>query len=166
MWMETDRLLLRLFRLSDVDDYYSLLSNPKVANPNGSVPLSDRKSALKQVESLINLEYTYAIELKKEAKMIGCIGLNEDALLAENTRNIGVVLNEAYWNNGYMNEALQVVIENAKAHFKNLSIVHDIDNKKSENLAKKLGFKFIKKIEKNGMVDKQTEYQLYYLLEL
>jgi len=165
--IETPRLILRNFKESDIHDYYEMLSNPSVSIPNGSVPLNNINEANNQINYLVKAKKNYAVVLKTENKVIGCIGLNKDALEDINTRNLGFVLNEKYWNHGYMSEALEKVIEIAHEYTDRLSMIFSNENRKSERLAEKLGFRFIRTIEKKQKTeDRSTQSEPYYVLEL
>ena len=60
--------------------------------------------------------YEFAIQLKSTSKVIGNISLK----IKDSEAEIGWISNKKYWNNGYMSEAVNAVINNA---FSNLSIV-------------------------------------------
>ena len=59
--------------------------------------------------------YEFVIRLNKTSKVIGNIGL----IIKDSEAEIGWISNKKYWNNGYMSEAVNAVINNA---FNNLSI--------------------------------------------
>jgi ribosomal-protein-alanine N-acetyltransferase len=59
--------------------------------------------------------YEFAIRLKSNLKVIGNISL----IIKDSEAEIGWISNKKYWNNGYMSEAVNAVINNA---FNNLSI--------------------------------------------
>lgn len=165
--LETPRLVLRGFAKSDLNDYYEMLSNSNVSIPNGTKPLKDIDEARKQITHMAKSKNNYAILLKEENKVIGCIGLNEDALRNINARNLGFVLNEKYWNKGYMSEALEVVIENAHEYAERLSMVVKVENKKSERIARKFGFEYYTIIENiKRQVDLVPHDDTYYILDL
>ena len=59
--------------------------------------------------------YEFVIRLNKTSKVIGNISL----IIKDSEAEIGWISNKKYWNNGYMSEAVNAVINNA---FNNLSI--------------------------------------------
>ena len=167
--LETHRMILRDWELSDLYDFSEIWTNPNVTIPEGDLPLSNKDDCLPMLHYLISAQNNYALELKATSKVIGSVGLNEESDNNPNGRNLGYSLNETYWNNGYMQEALREIIKNAHEITSFLSIVfpNNSNNVKSQHIVKKLGFKFVKDID--GGTNKLGEhiacYQ-YYVLEL
>ena len=102
--------------------------------------------------------YRFAIVLKDTNELIGTalIYYEEEVECWE----IGYNLGKKYWGIGYTTEAMQSVIEFAVTQLKLLEIVgrYAIENPKSGNVLKKLGFKYEKDIPyecNNGTVMKQ-----------
>ena len=123
MRIETNRLVLRNFEESDIDDYYEVVSQKNVGPRCGWAPYSTKEDALERLKYDMTLPYKFAIELKDGKKVVGSIDLRnlesnekfpfikeEDV---KNTKEVGFYISEDYWNRGYMTEALEVVIATA-----------------------------------------------------
>lgn len=87
--------------------------------------------------------YRYGIELRDTNKLIGMIDvvnyINNDPV-------IGYVLGKAYWNNGYMTEALKAVVNKLFCDgYSRILIEADEKNIGSNSVIRKNGFKFMKK---------------------
>ena len=168
--LETERMILRDWELSDLDDYSEMWTNPNVTIPEGDLPKQGKDECLPLLKYLINAKNNYALVLKDTGKVIGSVGLNEDADNNPNGRNLGYMLNETYWNRGYMQEALTKIIANASDVTSFLSVAFSVDseNEKSLHIIKKMGFKLKKTI--NGGVSKLNGENVanidYYTLEL
>lgn len=164
--LETDRLILRDWKETDLEDMFVILSNPNVTIPEGSSTVETRDKCKEVLEYLMVVKNNYAIELKSTGTVIGMIGLNEDAKRDKDARNLGFCLAEEHWNQGFMTEALTVVIANAKAITGKLSATHD-KNPKSEHLLKKFGFRQVDTIYKiKRKTDTESHEEPYFLLEL
>lgn len=164
--LETERLILRDWKESDLSDMFSLRLNPNVTIPEGSFPCKTMEECEPMLHYLISAKNNYAIELKATGMVIGSIGLNEDAKGNHKARNLGFCLAEEYWNKGIMTEALTAVIANAKEVTAILSAIHN-HNPKTEYLLLKFGFQqvdVIKNIKRE--VDAEYHDEPYYILEL
>jgi len=150
--LETERLILRDWKFTDIDDFYEIWSNPNVTIPHDDEPKHSKEECLPMVKYLINARNNYALELKTTGKVIGSVGLNEDGDNNPNGRNLGYMLNEKYWNLGYAQEALREIIANAYevASFLSAGFWHDNENLKSQHIINKLGFKYSKTIVSSG----------------
>lgn len=93
---------------------------------------------------LLTVKNNYAVVLKENGLVIGTIGLNEDADDDPDVRNVGIRLLESYRNKGYMSEALECVIQNAGGIAKELSYFCHSEDKRSQHIAEKFGFIYIK----------------------
>lgn len=164
--LETERLILRDWQEIDLDDYFIIMSNPNVTIPEGSLPVKSKDQCQNLLNYLMLVKNNYAIELKGSDRVIGTIGLNEDAKGNNDTCNIGFCLAEEFWGNGIMTEALTAVIANAKKVIKKLSASHN-NNPKSEHILKKLGFKqvdILRNVKRE--VDTEPHDESYFVLEL
>jgi len=164
--LETERLILRDWKESDLDDAFIFWSNPNVTIPEGSTPRNSVEECKPILEYLISVKNNYAVVLKSTGRVIGSIGLNEDAKGNKNARNLGYCLAEEYWNKGFMTEALKEVVANAKEITDILSASH-YNNYKTERLLAKLGFMQVDTISNiKRKVDSEAHDEPYYILEL
>lgn len=112
------------------------------------------------IRYLINAKNNYAVILKESNEIIGTIGLNEDADGKEFVRNVGVRIVPQYQNRGYITEALKAVLASTTD---TLSWFCKAEDLRSQHIAEKLGFAYVKTFAK-------AQYNLpsdfyYYILE-
>lgn len=145
MTLETERLILRQFKLSDLDDFYEYAKNPKVGIEAGWKPHNDREESKIILKFFVKDKFIWALELKENKKVIGSIGLHDDTKRdGINSKMIGYVLSEKYWGKGLMVEAVKAIM---KYGFENLaleviSIYHYEANIRSKRVIEKCGFKY------------------------
>ena len=134
---ETDRLILRKYKDSDLNDLFDYLSNPRVVEfePYKPMTMEEVKNNLKW---RISTDEMIAVELKSNQKMIGNIYLGKRDF---DSLEIGFVFNESYWKNGYAQESCEKLIELA---FNNgihrIFAECDPNNKNSWCLLEKMNF--------------------------
>lgn len=153
--LETKRLLLRHFRESDLDDYYEYGSMEKVGPMAGWMPYPNKESAQQRLSIDMKKPYLFAIELKDEHKVIGSIEIMEvkrekykGIVIEENAKELGSIISEHYWGNGYMPEA---IIEVLKYCFYKLQVAvvyagYLEKNSQSVRLKEKCGFNIVGKV--------------------
>ncbi len=146
--LETSRLILRKFKLTDVDDLFEYASNKNIDKYVPWYAYTDRKEAVEFINSKIqrynegNLS-SWAIELKENNKVIGSIDFGKWDTKA-NCAAIGYAISCDYWNNGYATEALREVIkfgfETMKLH--RIQMEHVKENIASGKVIMKNGLKY------------------------
>ena len=97
------------------------------------------------IRYLINAKNNYAVVLKENNEIIGTIGLNEDADGKEYVRNVGVRIVPQYQNRGYITEALKAVLDHTT---NTLSWFCKAEDSRSQHIAEKLGFAYVKTFAK------------------
>lgn len=105
--VETDRLIIRRFAETDLQDLYEYLSDREVVayEPYEAMDMDEVQKTLKErMES----EKFVAIEEKCSGKVIGNICIGENYC---ESAEIGYVLNKTYWGKGYAFEACKKVCE-------------------------------------------------------
>ena len=115
--IETDRLILREFKLSDLDDLFEYASVNDVGERAGWSHHKDKEESLNILKMFIEEKKTFAIVYKENNKVIGSLGIEfyglEDKLsefFPYKGREIGYVIGKDYWNKGLMTEAVKAVI--------------------------------------------------------
>ena len=104
--IETERLVLRAFKLTDADDIIEGLNNLNVSKWLAFVPYPyTKEDAIKYIEdSIDNKLYNFAIVLKSENRVIGSTQLSNISKI-HGTAGGGIWINEKYHGNGYGTEA-------------------------------------------------------------
>lgn len=145
--LDTERLILRPWKIDDLDDFYEYAKNPKIGPNAGWEPHRDKEVSLKVLKSFIEAteDEVRAIVYKENGKIIGSIGIHNDRRrTGVNARMIGYVLSENYWGKGLMSEAVKEVIrylfEEEKPDV--ISCYHYTFNTQSKRVIEKSGFKY------------------------
>lgn len=171
--LETDRLILREWKLSDKYDLYEYAKNDLVGPNAGWKPHEDLNKSIEIINMFIKNKDVYAIELKEEGKVIGGIGIHKRSpdpkLISLNQREIGFVLNPNYWGNEYIPEAVSEVLLLCSREL-NLDLVwcgHYDYNKNSKRVNEKCGFTYqFSKDEILERLDNKKVTTLYYNIRL
>lgn len=117
--IETLRLRLRPFRVSDLPDLYEYLAQPEQRRLSGNCEFNSLDNARAVLDRILDPErppHSFAVVLKDESKVIGNLSvgrypfLENDPILRE-LRGVclSYVLNENYWRRGLMTELLRAV---------------------------------------------------------
>lgn len=169
--IETDRLIIREWKETDLEDFYEYAKVDGVGQMAGWNPHTSIQESKTILEMFIKGKKTFALELKDNHKVIGSLGLEELSLSLgkeyENFigREIGYVLSKDYWGKGLMLEAVNSVINFCfeKEGYDYLMCSHSVMNNQSKRVIEKSGFRFIKenpRITMNG----DEHISLYYVL--
>lgn len=148
--LHTDRLTLRPWKQSDLDDFFEYASVDGVGQMAGWFPHESKLSTQIILNCFIEEKKTFALEY--QGKVIGSIGIEEykDSELEEyrerKGRALGFVLSKDYWGQGLMPEAVKRVIRYLfeEVHLDFISCSHYVDNQQSHRVQEKCGFKFLK----------------------
>ncbi len=150
MILETKRLILRPPRKSDWKDVKEGAGDIKVSRMTALIPHPyKKKDALLFIKDVNKswrkkekTSYVFFIELKKEKKVVGVT-----ELLKINKQNkkaqTGSWINRKYWRKGYIIEAKIPVLDFAfnKLKLRKIETGARVENKASNEMQKKLGFK-------------------------
>ena len=169
--IETDRLILRAWQETDVEDFYEYAKVDGVGQMAGWLPHKSIEESRAILDMFIREKKTLALE--HQGKVVGSLGIdlyNEkdypefDALRG---REIGYVLAKDYWGQGLMPEAVQAVI-------RYLFEVEDLDflicghfrrNERSRRVIEKCGFRYSRTVRfrtEYGTEDLSMEYVLFH----
>lgn len=144
IYIETERLFLRKFKLNDIDDLVEGLNNINVSKWLASVPFPyTRDDAEKYIKNSIDNDlYNFAIVLKSENKVIGSTQLSNISLV-HGTAGGGIWLNEKYHGYGYGTEAWGARIKYAFEilNLRRLENGYFKDNIGSFKMQEKFGYK-------------------------
>lgn len=153
--IETQRLILRAFKQTDLEDFYEYASVEGVGEMAGWPHHENKETSQSILDKFINDDKVFAICLKENNKVIGSLGIEKYELeekLTEfyeyNGRELGFVLSKNYWGKGIMPEAVNAVI-NYLFNECNLDFLlcgYFIFNFRSKKVQEKCGFKPYRKI--------------------
>lgn len=145
--LRTDRLILRPWRETDLDDFYEYASVDGVGQMAGWRPHADKEESREIMSLFIRQKKTFALEY--QGKVIGSIGIenyNEERypeFKEKKCREIGYVLSKDYWGQGLMPEAVREVIRYLFEDV-GLDVIfcgHFLSNKQSARVQEKCGFR-------------------------
>ena len=141
--LQTERLVLRAFELSDTVDVFTYAQSPLVGPMAGWAPHRTMEDSRQVVQHFMNRGDVWAIVEKKTGRVIGSVGLHVDMKReVENARMLGYALGENHWGQGYATEAAIAVLRFAfdQLGCPVISAYHFPKNAKSKRVIKKLGF--------------------------
>ena len=159
LYFKTERLTIRAFNTDDLDDIYDYTSNPKIAKMAGF----DVHPSKRRTEIILHqyIKFNCALALVYKDKVIGSITFNRypENYVPEFNRywglDIGYTLNEDYWGQGLMKEALIPVMDYLfnEEHLDFITSGHFIFNNQSKRVQEKCGFvhyKLLRHISSDG----------------
>ena len=168
--LKTERLILRPWRETDLQDLYDYASVDGVGQMAGWTPHKNQEESRQILEHFIEGKHVFALE--HQGKVIGSLGIEEyneehyPELADVSGREIGYVLSEDYWGQGLMPEAVKAVIrylfDTVKLDF--ILVGHFDWNKQSARVIEKCGFQYIKSCTfetRYGTVENSEESILY-----
>ncbi|MCL2300955.1 MAG: GNAT family N-acetyltransferase [Firmicutes bacterium] len=156
--LETERLILRRFVESDVTDMFNNWTNdPQVTKflswqPHGDISVT-REFMKTRLEGYGRDDfYSWAMELKSTGRVIGTIavGRHNDG---PRSATIGYCMGRAWWNQGYMTEALRGVIQFlfGQVGMNRVEAFHDPRNPGSGRVMQKAGMIYEGTSRQSGM---------------
>lgn len=158
MNLQTERLLLREFTLSDVTDFANLMADPEVMRFSLQGPLN-KEQAEKYFEKRVLSHYKehgfglFALFLKENKKFIGFSGLIRQTIDGKQEIELAYRLHPQFWSQGFATEAAIAVTEYAfqKLHPEYLISIIDPNNERSLKVAKRIGMQFWKETLFHGI---------------
>ncbi len=149
--IETERLILRAFQVSDLNDLYEYSRVPGVGEMAGWSHHESMEESKTILKWFIEGKRTFALVLKDNGKVIGSLGIDprdDDEGLPQHLqgREIGYVLSKDYWGKGLMPEAVSAVIDYCFRilSYDYLFCGHFDHNDRSRRVVEKSGFSYLK----------------------
>ena len=163
--METERLLIRRITRKDMDALLAIMGKPEVmyAWEHGFTKKDVRKWINRQLTRYRKDGFRYfAVILKESGALIGQAGLMNSTLNGNETVELGYILDNTYWHNGYGTEAARACLEYAFGELELKTVCCSI---RPENVAS------IRVVERLGMTlcdnhtiiynEKEMPHQIY-----
>ena len=139
--LATERLLLRPFELSDVDEVFEYAQDPEWGRYLPVPEPYEYKHAIAFVQESVHSSWTTnpVFALSRNGKVIGAINLEINSV--HRSAEMGYSIGRAYWGQGLMAEAVQVVLDWVLELFNltSVSAVVDVANTRSIRVLEKLG---------------------------
>jgi ribosomal-protein-alanine N-acetyltransferase len=170
--LETERLKLRKLTIRDAGDVFEYASVPEVSLYVTWLPhrtIADTKSFLKHMlfQYEKGIPSSWGIVLKDTGKLIGTGGYlwwSTEHSKAE----VGYVLSDKYWNNGYMTEALKKILQFGfeTMNLERIEARCFVENMVSERVMQKCGMK-LEGILRSSLFIKGvfSDFKLYSILK-
>ena len=147
-------VLVRRIEPIDEEDYFEIFSNPEVARFDDFKPI-DRVDLAVDMARIATYTHSsafceYAVAIQPSNKMIGVITLDKKRKYAY----LGYHFNPAYHGRGLSYLSVSLFINGLSNEMKSkLRLVSHPSNKPSISLALKLGFTFVKKRARKGILE-------------
>lgn len=167
--LEGKRIYLRPFIEDDLAFIQRLGTNELYKETAGFATIHNVEEATKILHIYQQHPNDYVICLKDSNQQIGFVELSERGVDERsnlvNTRELGFILQQEYWSQGYMTEALILVIDEAftKLKFSEIWAGHYENNHRSAQFLQKMGFEFKYDVQLPFPFIEQ-ENEKYYLL--
>ena len=109
--METERLILRLWREEDAPSLYKYAKNPAVGPIAGWPPHTSVENSREVIRDILSAPETYAVVLKEINEPVGSVGIMfgdsvHSADMQEGDAEIGYWIGVPYWGKGLIPEAV------------------------------------------------------------
>ncbi len=168
--LESDRLLIRPFKVGDEEALFELNSNPKVQKYTGDVLIHSVEEAENLLHNVVLRDYEnhgygrLAVIYKPDNKLIGFTGMKYLEEAGGET-DLGYRFLPEYWGKGIATESSRMSLDYA---FKNLNLDKVIafaekENTASTNVLLKVGFQITKEDYYPGEENDPHKVPLYWL---
>lgn len=163
--IESQRLILRPFTLTDAERVANLLSDQRISDMTANIPypysVSDAHNWIQRHSNMFlsGTGIVYAIVLKQTMEVIGTVSFPK---IENGVGVLGYWLGVPFWGNGYATEASSLLISYMKEHrgLTQLQVTHLADNGRSRSVINKLGVTY-KGNQINHMQGKEREVCFY-----
>ena len=144
--IETERLYLRKWQMSDAEAVYDLSKEPEIGYNCGWKPHKDVAESRFVLEYILINKNNMAIVEKETDRVVGSfsfIPLGDSPLVCdEDEIEIGFWMGKPYWGKGYTTEVCKRMMQYAfeKMGINKIWIQHNINNLQSKRVQEKCGF--------------------------
>ncbi|HHW73297.1 MAG TPA: GNAT family N-acetyltransferase [Firmicutes bacterium] len=152
--LETERLILRAWLESDLEDLFAYASVPGVGEMAGWPHHRSPEESQAVLQRFMEQKDVFAIVHKETGKVIGSVGVhnswakNEPQYSDLAIKDLGYVLAKEYWGQGLVPEAARAVVDYCfdVLGMDALTCGHFVDNNQSRRVIEKLGFRYVKTV--------------------
>ncbi len=166
----TNRLFIRLIDPIDINGLYEVSKSSNVTRYLTFNPHKSIRQTRMVIENMLQSYFSghsvnFAIIEKNLNKMIGSVSLTFS--MTNNSAEIGYILNDNFWNKGYMSEVIEKLIDISFTYYglDTLFAKHILENEASKRILLKNNFKLTRIVE-NGFTKNFVSYTiLEYILD-
>mgnify|MGYP001026852350 CR=1 FL=1 len=150
MIFETERLILRPWRLSDAESLYRYASDDRVGPPAGWPPHKSVEESREIIRTVFMQDGVFAVTLKGCDDAIGCVGLIRGAKsnfpIGDDEGEISYWIAVPFWGQGYIPESVREMIRYGfeDLGLKTLWCGYFDGNDKSRRVQEKCGFRYLR----------------------
>ncbi len=165
--LETNRLILRDLSLDDLEAFNAYAKKQNIGPMAGWLPHQSIEESHLILRMMIDDQDVWGITLRGSDRLIGTIGLhvrNFDNAL-KNQKEIGYVLDEPYWGQGLMQEAVCAVLDYAfmDESLDRVLCGHSLMNAQSKRVIEKVNFQFCYKEMREDHLKNPIEISVYQM---
>ena len=148
MIIETKRLILRPWELSDAESLYKYASNPEVGPIAGWPVHTSVENSREIIKNVLSEPETYAVVLKETNEPVGSAGLmigdKSNIKLPDTECELGYWIGIPYWGQGLIPEAVRRLMQRGFDELKTEKIWcgYFDGNTKSKRVMEKCGFSY------------------------
>ena len=148
MILETERLILRPWELTDAEYLFQYASHPAVGPIAGWSPHTSVENSREIIENILSAPETYAVVLKELSHPVGSIGLTIGSAsnigIPDTEGEIGYWIGVPFWGQGFIPEASRKIMQHG---FEDLGLQrlwcgYFDGNNKSKRAQEKCGFTY------------------------
>ncbi len=117
MTLETPRMILRSWHSKDVHDLFEYAKDDRVGPIAGWPPHTSVEESTEIIQTVFNHPEVYAVELKENARAVGCVGLligqDSNFDIGEHEGEVAYWIGVPYWGQGLIPEAVKALMQHA-----------------------------------------------------
>lgn len=150
MILETERLILRPWRLSDAENLYKYASDERVGPIAGWPVHGSVEESREIIRTIFMQEGVFAVTLKGNDEAIGCVGLIRGAKsnfpIGEDEGEISYWIGVPFWGHGLIPECVEAMIDYGfrQLGLRTLWCGYFDGNDKSRRVQEKCGFRYLR----------------------
>ncbi|KAK2980614.1 hypothetical protein RJ640_011422 [Escallonia rubra] len=140
--MDSSRISLRPFKLSDVDDFFSWASDDRVTKYLRWNSLASKEEALKYLQE-VAIPHPWRRSICLDGKSIGYVSVKPESGNDRHRAHVSYALSVEYWGRGIVTMAMKMAISVVFKEFPylvRLEALVEEDNKGSQRVLEKVGF--------------------------
>lgn len=140
--MDSSRLSLRPFKLSDVDDFLKWASDDRVTRYLRWDSITSREEALTYLEK-VAIPHPWRRSICLDDRSIGYVSIRPESRDDRCRAHISYVVGTDYWGQGIVTTALKIAVSKVFKVFPDLVRIEamvEVENKGSQKVLEKVGF--------------------------